>query len=363
MSLIGNDFSDGYPICASRGLAPSPGIILQSRFDDIDEQAAQLVGHDQSYQQLSPGRFFGRFTTAELGGNAWLFIEETNQALAQHCHVPAGMVSFMFLLGSDLPVRLEQDEFDADDLAVFPGSSHFFVRCPADTTFCVISLEEQHLARTLGIVSDQAVPGSYRLRSRHLKSTVGALRSLVGTFLSMIATSENDLDDAVAQLHLKEALLSTLALAVSTGLRSERRRPGPICDEARALIAANLSEVTVTGICTTLDVARRTLEEVFRRQLGIGPARFIKTLRLNQIRRDLKITSRDLRSVGDIAAHWGLWHPSHFAADYSAMFGELPSEARHRASTDLATHFAERPKHRLTDLVPTIISRRLPDRS
>ena len=31
-------------------------------------------------------------------------------------------------------------------------------------------------------------------------------------------------------------------------------------------------------------------------------------------------------SVADVAASWGFWHLSHFAADYKAMFGELPSE-------------------------------------
>ncbi|GHU15365.1 hypothetical protein AGMMS50225_28560 [Betaproteobacteria bacterium] len=33
-----------------------------------------------------------------------------------------------------------------------------------------------------------------------------------------------------------------------------------------------------------------------------------------------------LDTVGDIAARWGFWHLSHFAADYKEMFGELPSD-------------------------------------
>jgi AraC family transcriptional regulator, ethanolamine operon transcriptional activator len=333
MSLNGLDITGPYPVCAS------PGAIFQASFDDIDEQAAQLVGHEQSYQQLSPGRFHGRFTTAELGGDAWLFIEETNQSLAQRCHVPAGMVSFMFLLGPNQPVRLEQDDFGANDLALFPGSSHFCVRCPRDTVFCVITLEEERLGRTLGLIPGQSVPGAYRLQSPHLGFTVAALRSLVGTFLSMIAASDNARDDAVAQLHLKEALLSTLALAVSTGARSDRSLPGPLYGEARALIEANLSAIRVTDVCTALDVSRRTLEDVFRHQLGIGPARFIKALRLNQIRRELRSPTGQTRAVADIAADWGIWHPSHFAADYAALFGELPSLAKRRltASQDAAT--------------------------
>ena len=355
MSLNDKTFSQDYPVCAKGQPVPHAGAIFQSRFDDIDVQAAQLVGHDQSYQQLSAGQFRGRFTTAELGGDAWLFIEETNQALAQHCAVPAGMVSFMFLLGTDQWVRLEQDDFGPDDLALFPASSHFFATCPADTIFCVITLEETRLARTLGLTPDRTVPGAYRLQSRHLKSTVAALRSLVGTFLSMVATSDNELDDALAQLHLKDALLSTLALAVATGGRTEQSLPAPIYGEARALITANLGTASVTRVCAALDVSRRSLEEVFRRQLGIGPARFIKTLRLNQIRRELHAAYGRDRPVADIAADWGMWHPSHFAVDYKALFGELPSAARNRARIGAPTPFPSYPRIDSPSPVPSIV--------
>ena len=206
----------------------------------------------------------------------------------------------MFLLGTDKWVRLEQDDFGLDDLALFPGSSHFFVRCPADTIFCVLTLEETRLARTLGLAPDHTVPGAYRLQSRHLKSTVAALRSLVSTLLSMVASSDNEVDYALAQLHLKDALLSTFAPAIATGACAAQSLPAPIYGKARALITANLRTSSVTRVCAALDVLRRSLEEVLRRQLGIGLARFIKTLRLNQIRRELHAANGRDRPVAEL---------------------------------------------------------------
>ena len=355
MSLTDKDFLGNYPDCAARPLVPSPGAIFQSSFEDIDEQAAQLVGHDQRYQQLSPGRFRGRFTTAELGGDAWLFLEETNQALAQHCHVPPGMVSFMFLLGPAQRVRLERDDFGPEDLALFRGSTHFAISCPADTIFCVITLEEHRLARTLGSAGDQTAPGSYRLQSRHMGPTVGALRSLVGTFLSMIAANDDPADDVLAQLHLKEALLSTLALAVSTGARTEPSLPAPLFGQALALIDAELAAVSVTGLCTRLDVSRRTLEDTFRRQLGIGPARFMKARRLNEIRRQLQVDRH--RPVADIASEWGLWHPSHFTQSYAEMFGELPSKGRRQTAAEAKHDVALPPMAGLSPIIPDLSKR------
>lgn len=32
--------------------------------------------------------------------------------------------------------------------------------------------------------------------------------------------------------------------------------------------------------------------------------------------------------LADIAAEWGLWHPSHFSQSFTDMFGQLPSRSR-----------------------------------
>jgi AraC family ethanolamine operon transcriptional activator len=54
-------------------------------------------------------------------------------------------------------------------------------------------------------------------------------------------------------------------------------------------------------------------------------------MRLNRVRREL--ISRHEETVGDVAARWGFWHLSRFAADYRQHFGELPSATRSRAVT------------------------------
>jgi len=46
------------------------------------------------------------------------------------------------------------------------------------------------------------------------------------------------------------------------------------------------------------------------------------------VRRELQTHRRD--SIGDVAARWGFWHLSRFAADYTRLFGELPSATRAR---------------------------------
>lgn len=60
--------------------------------------------------------------------------------------------------------------------------------------------------------------------------------------------------------------------------------------------------------------------------MQISPVTYLRALRLNQVRTELR--RECTATVGEIAARWGFWHPSRFAADYRAMFGELPSATR-----------------------------------
>jgi AraC family ethanolamine operon transcriptional activator len=46
-----------------------------------------------------------------------------------------------------------------------------------------------------------------------------------------------------------------------------------------------------------------------------------------------ELLSRSADTVGDVAARWGFWHLSRFAADYRQHFGELPSATRARGAT------------------------------
>jgi AraC family transcriptional regulator, ethanolamine operon transcriptional activator len=72
------------------------------------------------------------------------------------------------------------------------------------------------------------------------------------------------------------------------------------------------------------------LELVFRSVLGTGPGHYVRTLQLNEVRRDLLSNPDSDESIGAIAARHGIWHWSRFSRDYKFMFGELPSRTRQR---------------------------------
>ena len=76
-----------------------------------------------------------------------------------------------------------------------------------------------------------------------------------------------------------------------------------------------------------LHVTRRTLQNCFQDVLGMGPARYLRTVGLNAVRREL-CDATPHTTIADIAARWGFWHMGHFSQEYKALFGETPSQTR-----------------------------------
>jgi AraC family transcriptional regulator, ethanolamine operon transcriptional activator len=100
---------------------------------------------------------------------------------------------------------------------------------------------------------------------------------------------------------------------------------------AREYIHARLSEpLPLSELCRHAGLKVRTLETGFREVTGLTPVAYIRSLRLNMVRRALHGASARQRSISDIALDNGFWHLSQFAADYRKLFGESPINTRRR---------------------------------
>ncbi len=88
--------------------------------------------------------------------------------------------------------------------------------------------------------------------------------------------------------------------------------------------------VMVQELCQAAKVSERTLEYAFREQYGMTPKAFVKAIRLNGVRRELRSQINKLKKINEIAGQWGFWHMGQFAADYRRLFSELPSATLRR---------------------------------
>ena len=99
----------------------------------------------------------------------------------------------------------------------------------------------------------------------------------------------------------------------STARRAERYMRGrmdePLC---------------IDDVCTNMRVSRRYLEYSFNDAFGVSPSRYLRLMRLHEVRRRLKRPGSGT-TVTDEALRLGFNHLSLFSIQYKKTFGESPS--------------------------------------
>jgi AraC-like DNA-binding protein len=100
-------------------------------------------------------------------------------------------------------------------------------------------------------------------------------------------------------------------------------------ERVRRFIHDHLAEsMTLAELCSQAHLQARSLEYGFRDLVGLSPFKYIKMLRLGEVRRRLQTSSAAERSVSEVALDCGFCHLSQFAADYKRVFLESPSATR-----------------------------------
>jgi len=83
--------------------------------------------------------------------------------------------------------------------------------------------------------------------------------------------------------------------------------------------------ITMEQLVDVSGVSARALFDGFRRFRGTSPMAYAKAVRLARAREDLQ-NAVPGDTVTEIACRWGFYQFGRFAAQYKAMYGELPSE-------------------------------------
>ncbi|WP_174718446.1 helix-turn-helix domain-containing protein [Azoarcus sp. DN11] len=300
---------------------------------DADDHAACLQHWNQRYDQLSAGSFTGRFDEFWFD-NVQVFRERTNQVVHEigcswegsrtigvpvdidgtgwYCGEPCGLDSIVTLKGGE---ALDYRTPRLHDIVAVTTDNEAF-------TDYALRVEHRDIEAEIG-------------KQRIIPATVGqagTLRSFLLTVLASLEATPALLRHPQMRKGLEQAIYASIIAAITP--REDTPRPAAPCrarqlivDRAREYMRSHIDEpITVADLCTELRVSRRTLQYSFQDILNLNPVSFLRALRLNGVRRELKNADPASRQIADIAARWGFWHLSHFASDYRAMFGELPSE-------------------------------------
>ena len=304
---------------------------------DADDHASCLQHWKQRYDQLTAGLFSGNFEEFWFD-NLQVFRERTNQSVHEAGQSWEGSRTF------GVPVEIDGKGWycgqilDLNSIITLKGGEEMDFRTPK-------------VQEILAVTTDAAALNDYALQVEHRDieaelagkrvlpasaEQAATLRDFLGTVMASLRATPEMLRHAAMRKALEQAIYGSLIASINP---DTEHRPTPsgharrlVAERAREYMNAHIEEpITVADLCAELRVSRRTLQYSFQDVLNLNPVSFLRALRLNGVRRDLKRSADHSASVADIAARWGFWHLSHFAADYKSMFGELPSETLRNA--------------------------------
>lgn len=227
---------------------------------------------------------------------------------------------------------------DGDALVMRPGAPTLFpVHRPFVFEYTDYDQRIVHLDRALveGVAAERlAVPsGGFRFDHRRTPSpaavalwndTVGLVsRTLARGEVGELLWSELTRLTAVGLLELYPPSAADLPVALlEPGARRIRRVVEHIHEHAEL-------PLTPTDLARVADVSVRTLQESFAAVLGQSPMGYVRGVRLDRARDELRAGVPGT-SVGRVAQRWGFAHLGRFSAEYGRRFGERPSDTLRR---------------------------------
>lgn len=307
-------------------------ILLNQTFDSFEELSSLASLWSIDFSQLNSEQF-----------KSSIFQAKTDLILLSHVHfgcgvehkgaTPAGMRTFALpyadcsefswfghsVKQNDLlifPVHGENDAFSKIGFKVmtfsFPESE--LVKLFEDNSINKIS----HFLRPCEMVKN--IPNEYLDELRVLLFELGqALKDTEHSEyrLSFIKTAE------------KQIILTLFNVLIETNLDSQNinQKHFKLLKQVTKYIDDHIDDkIRMQELCLLTHVSDRTIQKIFKNAIGLTPKSYILGKKLYKVHRLLWNEKNSDVTITEIIATTGFWHMGQFAADYSKLFGELPSK-------------------------------------
>jgi AraC-like DNA-binding protein len=241
-------------------------------------------------------------------------------------------------------IRMQGREVDDSSLFFLHGGEEFMFHMPLGMELLAITFERELFEDALAQTAS-AKEIAQLLRQPVIKVSTQryaeARRRMLAAFSQALLSEEldnaQDREQALEQTMLGELLQLMTDPACDKQQRTPSSTRSYIVEKCHRLATAQLNNVpSVDELCQRLQVSRRTVQNSFRSVTETTPVNYLRSVRLNGVRRTLMSTPATHLSIGDAAAQWGFYHLSHFAAEYQALFAELPSQTARAAISGCA---------------------------
>ncbi len=306
---------------------------------DADELARNLSGWQQRYDQISAGRFQGTLDELCLP-RMQVFRETINQAVRQSCRVMPGALWFGF---PDHPDhcdhhgycdqaegnRINGRKVAPELIMLHAGNSEFELLTGSGHAIHGIVVCQQWL---MAQASDDCRIDWQGLQNGEVLRVAPLARAACINAIKALLACPHQQHELAADLQnrLVHNLLALLGqggvLPAETGSFQRRQR---IVASVRDHVLSHLDQViTVPQMCEQAHVSRRTLQYCFEDIVGMSPTQYLRRVRLNGVRRQLRYPQSGKEAIGAVASNWGFDNFSQFSSDYRKLFGACASSSQ-----------------------------------
>ncbi len=305
---------------------------------DSNQHAEALAQWDQTYDQLSAGRFEGMLVDMWFGG-IQIFRETTNRSVVQH----GASWQDSYVIGIPLASKgnglFSRQVLPPDAIFTF-SSQEFSLRTPEEFDVVGIAIPRQLFANFADMHSEPELLAALLTQPGVLlppKEKLDELRTCLHSIFDPANFEPSLLRYPQIQKTMRSAIIGHLLEVLQFATQAPKPPPSfksrcYVVDQAVEFALAHAdSPVTVADLCAQTNVSRRMLNYCFQDVLDTNPVQYLRAIRLNGVRRDLRLGDTAHDNVRDIACKWGFWHLSRFAGEYRTMFGELPSDTLRNA--------------------------------
>ena len=305
---------------------------------DSDEHAEALKGWDQVYDQLSPGNFEGKVVDLRFKG-LQIFRETTNRSVSQSGSSWNGCFVVGIPVGMKGTGLFARQVLTHDSMLTFHSDQEFSLTSPEYFDVVAVAIPEATLLEAMNPEMQDQLKHVFPKSPTVMVAEPGLIDELRSCLLSIF--DPNSFEPALLRYpQVQRSMSSAIIGHLAEVLHASSHAPLPtrsfkgrchVVKEATDYALGNTSEpITVADLCQKLNISRRMLNYCFQEVLDTNPVHYLRSLRLNGVRRELRQPMPSHTQIRDIAGKWGFWHLPRFAAEYRALFGELPSDtARH----------------------------------
>lgn len=308
---------------------------------DVYEHACNITGWQQLYNQILPGQFNGSVIEGWLEGIQF-FKEYTSKMVQQKCMVWPGAVWIGIpLLCNPQMGRIEHSPLVDDLVGIQIGGTEFGLNTPEDYTIFGLVIDIELLESYFETILHRTFPIqelSKQMTIRISREEKANLCHLINTALNIAYTSPEILNNHMTIKTLRYNLLEAIdGLFTNINsvnhpyiiLKKSQQNHMHITQKAHEFImdnAQSADDINIVEICEHLKTSRRTLQNAFQSVWGVSPIAYLKAIKLNAVRRELRSPYSQFSTVQDAAMSWGFWHMGQFSLDYQTLFKELPSQ-------------------------------------